>query len=201
MGIYVSPAMGIRSIPRWGCCGLHSRPSAQFACCGAGDFLPAVARNRPGCRAASARSADQSLIMTIVHTDYRPQRARKRKHSPPIPQRIVSAKPPKPGKATAAIAEKPRAQPAAITGQRIVTARKPRPKHDIGPEQIAAARDAAPADPPPAIRKSAIVTARSPKAGRFGLVQDIDPEEHQRRGDAAVELFRELVRRAAWNAR
>jgi hypothetical protein len=200
MGIYVSPAMGIRSIPRWGCCGLHSRPSAQFACCGAGDFLPAVARNRPGCRAASARSADQSLIMTIVHTDYRPQRARKRKHSPPILQRIVSAKPQKPGPAAPAIIERKQpAQPATITGTRIVAARKPRPKHGIGPEQIAAAMDAAPADPPPAIRKSAIVTA--PKAGRFGPVQDIDAEEHQRRGDAAVELFRELVRRASWDVR
>jgi hypothetical protein len=144
--------------------------------------------------------------MTIVHTDYPPKRARKRKQSPPIPQRIVSAKPPKPGPAAPAIIQRKQpAQPATITGTRIVAARKPRPKHGIGPEQIAAAMDAAPADPPPAdpppaIRKSAIVTARSPKAGRFGPVQDIDAEEHQRRGDAAVELFRELVRRAAWNA-
>ena len=30
-------------------------------------------------------------------------------------------------------------------------------------------------------------------------VQDIDAEEHQRRGDAAVALFREIVRRAAGN--
>jgi hypothetical protein len=141
--------------------------------------------------------------MTIVHTDYRPKRARKRKQSPPIPQRIVTAKKPKPaapaiGKAVTE--RKQPAQPATITGTRIVMAKKPRPKHGIGPEQIAAARDAASVDLPPAIRKSAIVTARSPKAGRFGPVQDLDPEEHQRRGDAAVELFRELVRRAAWNA-
>jgi hypothetical protein len=40
-----------------------------------------------------------------------------------------------------------------------------------------------------------IVTAR-PKPGRFGPVQDLDAEEHQRRGDAAEALFRELVRRA-----
>ena len=140
--------------------------------------------------------------MTIVHTDYRPQRARKRKHSPPILQRIVSAKPQKPGPAAPAIIERKQpAQPATITGTRIVAARKPRPKHGIGPEQIAAAMGAAPADPPPATRKSAIVTARSPKAGRFGPVQDIDAEEHQRRGDAAVELFRELVRRASWDVR
>jgi hypothetical protein len=138
----------------------------------------------------------------IVHTDYRPKRARKRKHSPPIPQRIVSAKQPKPGPAAPAITERkrPTAQPATITGTRIVAARKPRPKHGIGPEQIAAARDAAPADPPPAIRKSAIVTARSPRAGRFGPVQEIDAEEHQRRGDAAVALFQEIARRARGDA-
>jgi hypothetical protein len=140
----------------------------------------------------------------IVHTDYRPKRARKRKHSPPIPHRIVSALPPKPSthhsKEAVTERKRPTAQPATITGTRIVAARKPRPKHGIGPEHIAAARDAAPADPPPAIRKSAIVTARSPKAGRFGPVQDIDDEEHRRRGDAAVELFKELVRRATWNA-
>jgi hypothetical protein len=45
-----------------------------------------------------------------------------------------------------------------------------------------------------------IVTVRSPKAGRLGPVPDIDAEEHRRRGDAAVELFKELVRRATRNA-
>jgi hypothetical protein len=139
--------------------------------------------------------------MTIVHTDYRPKRARKRKQSPAIPMRIVTAKKTKPAPAVAeAVTERKPTQAAAIAGPRIVTAKKPRPRHSIGPEQIAAARDAAPADPPPAIRKSLIVTARSPKAGRFGPVQDIDAEEHQRRGDAAVALFRELVRRASWDA-
>jgi hypothetical protein len=139
----------------------------------------------------------------IVQTDYRPKRARKRKQSPAIPRRIVSAR--KPAQAAPAVAEavteprKPPAQATAISVPRIVAARKPRPRHGIGPEQIAAARDAAPADPPLATRKSAIVTARSPKAGRFGPVQDLDAEEHQRRGDAAVELFKELVRRATWN--
>ena len=44
-------------------------------------------------------------------------------------------------------------------------------------------------------RKARIVTTR-PKRGRFGDVPDLTPEEHQRRGDAADELFRELVRRA-----
>jgi hypothetical protein len=32
-------------------------------------------------------------------------------------------------------------------------------------------------------------------------VQDIDAEEHLRRGDAAVELFRELVRRTTGDGR
>jgi hypothetical protein len=108
--------------------------------------------------------------MTIVSHDYRPKRARKRKQSPAIPMRIVTAKPPKPGKAAPAIADavieqkRPAARPATISGPRIVTAP----------------------------RKTST---------RFGPVQDLTPEEHQRRGDAAVELFKELARRAAWNAR
>lgn len=113
--------------------------------------------------------------------------------------RIVTAKTPKPGSAAPAIdeavTERKPAQAATIAGPRIVAAKKPRPKHFIGPEQIAAARDAAPADAL-APRKSAIVTARSPKAGRFGPVQELVAEEHQRRGDAAAALFREIVRRA-----
>jgi hypothetical protein len=103
--------------------------------------------------------------MTIVRTDYRPKRSRKRKHSPPIPQRIVSAKQPAAPAIGKAVTEskRPPAQAAAITGPRIVTARNPRAK-------------------------------------QFPDVSDMTPEEHQRRGDAAVALFRELVRRAAWNA-
>jgi hypothetical protein len=42
-------------------------------------------------------------------------------------------------------------------------------------------------------RKTRIVTTR-PKRGRE--VEDLTPEEHRRRGDAADALFRELVRRA-----
>jgi hypothetical protein len=96
--------------------------------------------------------------MTIVSTEYRPKCARKRKQSPPIPQRIVSAKQPKPGKAAPAVADvvaerkRPPAQPAKITGPRIVAAK---------PKRIT----------------------------RFVPVQEIDAEEHERRGDAAVELF------------
>jgi hypothetical protein len=140
--------------------------------------------------------------MTIVRTEYRRKRPPKRKTPVAIPMRIVTATKPKPAPAASAIGEaaterKPPAQAAAITGTRIVAARKPRPKHGIGPEQIAAALDAAPADQPPATRKSAIVTAPSKHSTLFGPVRDLDAEEHRRRGDAAVELFRELVRRAA----
>jgi hypothetical protein len=75
--------------------------------------------------------------------------------------RIVSAKKPKP--AAPAIDEavkvrKRRAQAVAITGPRIVTARR--------------------------------------KPGRFGPVQDLNAEEHQRRGDAAMAMFKELERLA-----
>ena len=105
--------------------------------------------------------------MTIVRTDYRPKRARKRKQSPPISHRIVTAKQPRPAgqviDKAVATPHRPAAQAAAITAPRIVTA-------------------------PPK------------RMTRFGPVQEIDAEEHQRRGDAAEALFRELVRRAAWNA-
>jgi hypothetical protein len=43
-------------------------------------------------------------------------------------------------------------------------------------------------------RKSAIVTVK--RKWRFGDAPDLTPEEHQRRGDAADALWRELVRRA-----
>jgi hypothetical protein len=42
--------------------------------------------------------------------------------------------------------------------------------------------------------KTRIVTARKP--GSYSDAPDLTPEEHQRRGDAADALFRELVRRA-----
>jgi hypothetical protein len=44
-------------------------------------------------------------------------------------------------------------------------------------------------------RKSAIVTARR-RSSRFGDVPDMTLEEHQRRGDAAAALFREMVHQA-----
>jgi hypothetical protein len=104
--------------------------------------------------------------VTIVSTDYRPKRARKRKQSPAIPRRIVSTKQPKPQKPAIdqAVTERKRsAQASAINVPRIVTA-KPR------------------------------------RMTRFGPVQEMDAEEHRRRGDAAEDLFKELVRRATWHA-
>ena len=91
----------------------------------------------------------------IVHSTYRPKRARKRKQSVAIPMRIVTAKPPK--------------------------------KHLGGPVQ----RIGGVQEPEPFPERPRIGTST-----RFGPVQDIDAEEHQRRGDAAEALFRELVRRA-----
>ena len=52
----------------------------------------------------------------------------------------------------------------------------------------------APAAPPPAA--SAIVTIRSRKGAMLAhLLEDMTPEEHRRRGDAADALFRKVVRR------
>ena len=68
-------------------------------------------------------------------------------------------------------------------------ARKAKPGNDNRPDVLS--RD----DTPPA---SAIVTAQRPRAFASipaGLLPDT-PEEHQRRGEAADALWRELVRRA-----
>jgi hypothetical protein len=100
--------------------------------------------------------------MTIVSTDYRPKRSRKRKKSPAIPAAIVS--------------------PAPLR------------KRLKGPEvRIAEAKATA-------ISVPRIVTASQKRMTRFGPVQEIDAEDHQRRGDAAVELFREIARRARGDA-
>jgi hypothetical protein len=107
----------------------------------------------------------QRRRVTIVSTDYRPKRARKRKQSPAIPARIVTARKTRPAVPSIgdAVTERKRpAQPATIT--------------------------------------SRIVTAPRKHSTRFGPVQDLDAEEHQRRGDAAVELFREIARRARGDA-
>lgn len=48
---------------------------------------------------------------------------------------------------------------------------------------------------PIALKSTIVVRPRKPRA------PDLTPEEHQRRGDAADALFRELVRRAGGNDR
>jgi hypothetical protein len=52
-----------------------------------------------------------------------------------------------------------------------------------------------PPAPPTDGKKSAIVTVKR-RPGRFGDVPDLTLEEHQRRGEAADTLFREIVRQA-----
>ena len=44
-------------------------------------------------------------------------------------------------------------------------------------------------------RKPAIVTVKKRRRSRFGDVPDMAPEEHRRRGEAATELWREMMRR------
>jgi hypothetical protein len=68
-------------------------------------------------------------------------------------------------------------KPVALEVPAVVTRRKP------APGKVEA--------PPPA--KSAIVTIRK----RGSDVPDLTPAEHQRRGDAAEALFREMKRRAS----
>jgi hypothetical protein len=57
------------------------------------------------------------------------------------------------------------------------------------------ANDDAPPEPAPRpAPRSAIVTIK--RKSRFGDAPEMTPEEHQRRGEAADALWRELVRRA-----
>jgi len=49
---------------------------------------------------------------------------------------------------------------------------------------------------PPLDRKPVIVRIKSRRASVFGDAPDMTAEEHRRRGDASVALWRELVRRA-----
>jgi hypothetical protein len=113
--------------------------------------------------------------MTIVHHDYRPKRARKKK---------------------AAVA---------LTGPRITTLTRRASQQFVakaGEAHNAVEPDEERATTPPSVKvwqipetRPVIVTAKNPRRGRFGDVPDMTPEEHERRGDAAVALFRELVRR------
>jgi hypothetical protein len=84
-----------------------------------------------------------------------------------------------------------RKTPVAIP-MRIVTAKKPGPAAPALKEAVTERKRPAQA----ATITNRIVTAPRKTSTRFGPVQDIDAEEHQRRGDAAVALFREIVRRA-----
>jgi hypothetical protein len=63
---------------------------------------------------------------------------------------------------------------------------------DATPSGIDTPRPQTAAAPP----RSAIVTAKRPRS-RFGDAPDLTPEEHSRRGEAAAELWREMMRRAA----
>jgi hypothetical protein len=71
--------------------------------------------------------------------------------------------------------------------------RPPRKKKPVAIEGPAVVRTAAPKAEAPAPWKSAIVTIRK----RGSDVPDLTPEEHRRRGDAAVALFRKMKRRIA----
>ena len=88
-----------------------------------------------------------------------------------------------------------RKTPVAIP-MRIVTVKPPK-RHLGGPVQ----RIGGVQEPEPLPERPRIVTASRKTSTRFGPAQDIDAEEHQRRGDAAEALFRELVRRATGDGR
>ncbi len=103
--------------------------------------------------------------MTIVTTHYRPKRARKKKPAAPL------------------------------TGPRITSLIRRAPAMASNEaEQLERQTALAPKHKIPETR-TVIVTAKNPRRGRFGDVPDMTPEEHEQRGEAAVALFRELVRR------
>ena len=70
------------------------------------------------------------------------------------------------------------------------------PAGGAGDRAEGAAKPETPPAPANDDRKSAIVTARRPGARSSVDVPDLTLEEHQRRGDAADALFRQIVRRA-----
>ena len=88
-----------------------------------------------------------------------------------------------------------RKHPVAVP-MRIVSAQTPRP---TPPAVDTAAIESKPAQPATIAGPRIITASRKTSTRFFGPVQDLDAEEHQRRGDAAVELFREVVRRATGN--
>jgi hypothetical protein len=92
-----------------------------------------------------------------------------------------------------------------MTDTRIVTStyrykRPPRKKKPVLIEVPAIVRKGAAkpeTTPAPANddRKPAIVTVKKRRRSRFGDVPDMAPEEHRRRGEAATERWREMLRR------
>jgi hypothetical protein len=86
-------------------------------------------------------------------------------------------------------------QAAALEVPAVVKAGKPgRPKPPPAAPPEPANDDRTPPPPPAA---SAIVTIRSRKHAMLAhLLEDLTPEELQRRGDGADAMFREIVRRA-----
>jgi hypothetical protein len=92
--------------------------------------------------------------------------------------------------------KKRKSQPAAITAPAVVKARKPKQLHVERLQEAMAARPDPAIPEPPANddRKSSIVTVRR-RGRRFADVPDMTPEEHQRRGDLADALWRDMVRR------
>jgi hypothetical protein len=106
--------------------------------------------------------------MAIVTTHYRPKRApRKKRKQPALANRIVTPAPMKKG---------PLKRVIRLRDQTDQTAEQ---ANDNGQEQP---------------RRSAIVTPKGKRTSIFGDVLDVTPEEHQRRGDAADALFREIAR-------
>jgi hypothetical protein len=92
-----------------------------------------------------------------------------------------------------------RKQPVALEGPEVVNAADPakaRSSARTAPKTPPPANDDGLAEPvpPPAARKPAVVTARR-SGKRYADVPDMTPEEHQRRGEAAQALFREMARR------
>jgi hypothetical protein len=122
--------------------------------------------------AGAPRCCNRDDATRIVTTHYRYKPPPKRKTAPLAGPAVVTPK----QKPTVA----KKLEPAAAI------VRKAKPGNDNRPD---------PAPLPTDGKKSAIVTVKR-KPGRFGDVPDLPPEEHQRRGDAAVAVWRELVRRA-----
>ena len=118
--------------------------------------------------------------MTIVRTSYRYKRPpRKRKAVALDVPVIVSAK--APGKSVA----RPKSQRAETGILAAVQGAQPAAQTSTREEGLSSRTND---------RMSAIVTVRR-NQGRFGEPPDMTPEEHQRRGDAAQALWRELARR------